>query len=76
MSNWGPISYTDSEEEEKLDPIMTLIQQYEDLKNSPIIFKPGESIDEARNKRQIELFEIDKKVWDLIYIKRQKNLNQ
>lgn len=73
---WGEISYSNEEEEEQLDPVAVLMQEYETLKESPIIYKEGESLKAGKERRQHELYIIDKKIWDIIYIKRQKSLGQ
>ena len=72
-NTWGNIIYSDGEEEIE-DPIMILIQKYEDLKNSKIIFKPGETIEQAKERRGHELYLIDKEIQDKIYAKRLRNL--
>lgn len=73
MSNktsvWGDIIYSDGEEEQ-VDPIMVLIQKYEDLKNSKIVFLEGETINQAKERRGHELYLIDKEIEDKIYAKR------
>jgi hypothetical protein len=66
---WGDVIYSDGEEEQ-VDPIMALIQKYEDLKNSKIIFLEGETIEQAKERRGHELYLIDKEIEDKIYAKR------
>jgi len=70
---WGGVIYSD-EEEVKEDPIVLLIQKYEDLKNSPIIALEGETIEQMKERRQHELYLIDKEIYDKIYAKRIRNM--
>ena len=72
-NNWGTIVYTDGEEVET-DPIMMLIQKYDEIKNTKLEVKSEETIEQARERRQLELYNIDKEITDKIYLKRQKNL--
>jgi hypothetical protein len=70
---WGGVIYSD-EEEVKEDPIVLLIQKYEDLKNSPVIALEGETIEQTKERRQHELYLIDKEIYDKIYAKRIRNM--
>lgn len=72
---WGPIIYTGREElEEDEDPIRRLIKRQEELKKKPVEWKEGETLNEASARRDKKIAELEKKIWDLIYIKRQKKL--
>jgi len=69
---WGPIIYEGTAGDEKADEIQRLIDQQIKLKNSPVKFKEGETINEVKARRQKKIQELEKKIWDLIYKKRAK----
>lgn len=71
---WGTVIQSESFDEEKEDPIIMLIQKYEDLKKSLLVIKPNETIEQAQERRRQELYLIDKEIQDAIYRKRLRNM--
>lgn len=75
-SPWGPIIYSGEEPEE--DEISKLIREKEELAKKPIEFwqKEGEGLESARKRRRKKLSEMERKIWDMISLKRQKRWNR
>jgi len=71
---WGEVitlGYDDEADEE--DEIRSLIKQVEELKKRSVEWE-GMTLDEAKKKRRGEINKLEKKIYDLIHLKKQKNL--
>jgi hypothetical protein len=66
---WGPVISSEGEED-KEDPIIILIQKYEDVKTAKYTMGDNETLNEVHERRRQELYKIDKQIWDLIYQKK------
>jgi hypothetical protein len=71
---WGGVIYSTDEEEDEEDPIIILAQQIEDLRVAPLKWNDNETMDEAKERKRIAIYQLEKEMWDKIYLKRQKKL--
>jgi len=70
---WGEIIYIDPDDEEDVDEIHKLIKELKELKKAPINWD-NVSMREAEALRQAEINKLDKKIYDLIKLKKQKEM--
>jgi len=68
---WGEIIYIDPDDEESVDEIHKLIKELKDLRKAPINWD-NVSMMKAEALRQAEIGKLDKKIYDLIKLKKQK----
>ena len=71
-SRWGSVIHTEggSKDDEEEDPIQSLIRQQAQIRK--LKCPPDMPVDEWKENRQKRLAKIEKQIWDLIYLKRQK----
>ena len=73
MSHWGKVYWSGSKEDE-VDPIQVMIDQVEELKNSPIEWNDDETMEDAEKRFNAIINELEHKISDAIYFKTMKTM--
>jgi len=71
-SPWGEVIYVDEGEAEEEDEIQRLIQKVRILKKQKL--PDGVPLKEARKRKQEEINKLEKEIYDLIKLKKQKTM--
>lgn len=69
---WGGV--ISSEDQEEDDPIKKEIDILNSMISEKVEVLPGESLDQVKERRSRQLAEQEKKIWDMIYTKKQKDM--